>query len=205
MDTQPIIPTDQKPQVVPIEQMVVFELDHEEYAVPILEVKEVIKLPQITQVPNSAASIAGIINLRGKVVPVLDLEKKFNLVRENKTPSEHILVAEAEGGLAFGILVDKVSEVAKIPQSSIKAAPQVIAGKIAADFLKGVVVNQLEGRERIMLLLDLKKILSDKETEGLKTEQIKAADPQTIDSGPSESVTMEKETQPHDQENPAHV
>jgi purine-binding chemotaxis protein CheW len=171
MDTQPIITTDQKQQPAPTEQMVIFELDNEEYAVSILEVREVIKLPQITPVPNSETFISGIINLRGKVVPVLDLEKKFNLARENPTPSQHILIAEGDEGLIFGILVDRVSEVLKIPQTSIKPAPSTLAGKISADFLKGVVASNLESKERIMLILDLKKILSHRETESIKLKQ----------------------------------
>lgn len=158
--------TDEKSQTQPTEQVVVFELDKEEYAVPIGDVQEVVKIPEITPVPNSPEFILGIMNLRGKIVPVLDLEKRFSLVREHEAAPQHIVVTETDDTL-FGVRVDKVTEVLRILQEGIKPTPKMVTSKIAADYLKGVVVieeaDEKNQGERILLLLDLTKILSTEE------------------------------------------
>ena len=148
------------------QQMIVFELDKEEFAVPIKEVREVIKVIEIAAVPQSPPFILGIINLRGKIVPVLDLEKKFNLVREVNTTAQHIMIAEGVNNTMLGILVDRVSEVLKVSPDSIKPTPQVINSKISPDFVKGVIV--LEQPERLLVLLDLQKILTEQEVKILQ-------------------------------------
>jgi len=154
---------------VATEQMVVFELDGEEYAVPILEVKEVVTMvSDITQVPQASENILGIINLRGKIIPVLDLEKKFNLKRDGKRAPEHVLIVET-ASVSFGILVDRVSQVLKVEANSIKPTPRTITSKISSDFVKGVIVLE-QPYERVLLILDLSKTLSQKETEALKKE-----------------------------------
>lgn len=150
------------------QQMVVFELDKEEYAVPITEVQEVVKIPQITPVPQSPEFILGIINLRGKIVPILDMEKWFKLVRENKGIPEHIMVTEDDRGNLFGIQVDKVAEVLKISQNSIQPSPKMITNKIAAEYLKGVAVIKKEDAERVLLILDLQKILTAEDVGGIQ-------------------------------------
>lgn len=139
-------------------QMVVFDLDKEEYAVPIDELKEIIKIPEITPLPSAPEFIKGILNLRGKIVVVIDLEKRFNLNRENKIPSTHIIISEVEGN-SFGIIVDKVSEVLRVPISAVKPSPSLVSTKIHADYLKGVVVLD----NRLIILLDLVKLLQEQE------------------------------------------
>jgi len=144
-----------------IQQYVVFELDNEEYAVPILDVKEVIKFSEITPVPEALSWLSGIINLRGKVIPVLDLEQRFQFSHETKK-RQRILVVEGEDRLPFGILVDEVQEVLKVTQNELKAVPKVINNKISPEFVQGVIVLD-KPKERILLILNLKKILSEKE------------------------------------------
>ncbi len=164
MDTEGINQqqTTQAPQ-----QYVIFELDNEEYAVSILEVKEVMKFSEITPVPQASPWLSGIFNLRGKIIPVLDLEKYFNLSRKTKNGPQRILVVEGELNNLFGILVDQVDEVLKINQDQIKPAPKVVTNKISTDFVKGVIVLQ-QPKDRILLILDLKKILNEKETQNLE-------------------------------------
>jgi len=149
------------------QQYVIFELDKEEYAVSILEVKEVIKFSEITPVPQSSPWLSGILNLRGKIIPVLNLEKYFHFSRKTHEAPQRILVIEDEKNTLFGILVDQVDEVLKVNQDQIKPAPKVVTNKISTDFVKGVIVMD-KPKERILLILDLKKILNEKEAQGLE-------------------------------------
>ena len=120
-------------------QLVVFTLDHEEYAVPIIDLQEIIKVPEITPIPNAPVFIKGILNLRGKIIVVIDLERKFNLLREGETILKHIIITEING-VGFGVLVDEVIEVLNIEKNLIQPAPSLVSSKIHADYLKGVVV-----------------------------------------------------------------
>lgn len=120
-------------------QLVVFDLGTEEYAVPIHDVKEVVKTPEITPVPNSPDFILGIINLRGNIIPILDLQKVFALKSVEKEKQKyHVLVTQTES--PYGILVNKVTEVISVVEGSIQEAPEVTANKIAQDYVQGVVV-----------------------------------------------------------------
>ncbi len=176
--------SDTKTQV-PLIQMVVFELDQEEYAVPILDVTEVIRKSEITPVPQGQTFISGIINLRGKVVPVIDLEKRFSLKHETDSIPTHIIIAEAEKSRAYvGVLVDRVSQVLKVPEDVVKPVPTAVTSKIAKDFLKGVIVlqgeNAKEGAERILLILDLRRILSMEEMEKITGKEVSSQVPNSI-------------------------
>ena len=163
-------------------QIVVFYLDVEEYAVSITDVREVVKVPEIIPVPNSVEFVAGVINLRGKVIPVLDLEKRFGLKRENEQEEKHIIVID-NPKTPFGVMVDEVSEVLRIPSSLVQDAPEAVNSKFGADFVTGVVVVADESdreslaedtgvadvaklsrsRERLVLLLELRNIFSEDE------------------------------------------
>jgi len=154
------------------QQMMIFELDKEEYAVPLTELQSVILVPEITPIPNAPEFIRGILNLRGKIVVVVDLEKRFKLVRENELKPKHIVVVETNGN-QFGVLVDEVKEVLQIPKSSIQPTPDLVSTKIHADYLQGVIVlsDKTKGDvdesdkedSRLLILLDLPKLLQEKE------------------------------------------
>lgn len=152
-------------------QLVIFDLDREEYAVPITDLQEVIKVAEVTPVPNAPGFILGILNLRGRIVVIIDLEKRFGLVREEKIVSSHIIITSVNGSL-FGVSVDKVSEVLRIPTEAIKPPPSLISAKISADYIDGVVVipeapaiSEAENKNgsRLLILIDLKKMLQEKE------------------------------------------
>jgi len=139
-------------------QFVVFSLGGEEYGLPILDVKEIVKTEEITTVPNVPEFIRGIINLRGRIVVVINLEKRFMLQREEEYTGKHIVIAEIGEGI-FGLMVDEVTEVLRMPEENVKPAPPIITKKINVDYLKGV--GTIE--KRLIILLDLQKVLSEAE------------------------------------------
>ena len=160
-------------------QVLVFELDNEEYALNITDLREIISIPDITPIPNAPEFIRGILNLRGKIVVVVDLEKRFGLTRENKIEPKHIVITEVEGN-SFGVIVDNVEEVLRVPQSSIQMTPDLVSSKIHAEYLQGVIVvetektleeecrdikkaDKKESESRLLILLDLQKLLQEKE------------------------------------------
>jgi purine-binding chemotaxis protein CheW len=138
-------------------QIIIFSLDKEEYALPITEVREIIKTPEITPLPNAPSFISGITNVRGKIVTVIDLEKRFNLKRENKLPSNHIIISDL-GDQSYGLIVDAVTEVLTLPKQLIEEAPEPVAEKISADYIQGVAVFE----DRLIMLLNIGEILSEK-------------------------------------------
>jgi len=139
-------------------QLVVFSLGGEEYGLPITEVKEIMKTGEITFVPNAPDFIRGIINLRGKIVVVIDLENRFLIEREKEWKGKHIIIIE-RGENTFGLMVDEVTEVLRLAEEQIKEAPEIITKKIHADYLQGV--GTLENR--LIIILNLDAVLSEEE------------------------------------------
>lgn len=139
-------------------QFVVFNLGGEEYGLEILDVREIVKTGQITMVPNMPDFIRGIINLRGKIVVVIDLEKRFLLQREGEYTGKHIIISLAKENM-FGLLVDEVTEVLRLPEEAVKSAPELITEKIDSKYLTGVGTVE----DRLIILLDVAKVLSEEE------------------------------------------
>ncbi len=131
-------------------QLVVFKLGREEYGVSILQVQEIKRITEITRVPHSPDYIKGVMNLRGSVLPVIDLKKRLNLPPEEYTDDTRIIIIKVED-ITVGMIVDAVSEVTTIDQSNIEP-PQAVVGGIAADYLSGV--GKLENRLLILLNTD---------------------------------------------------
>ncbi len=138
------------------EQFITFLLGEEEYGIGVLEAKEIMNKGQITNVPNMPDFIKGIINLRGKIVIVIDLAKRFSLNTEKITDSKHIIIAVTKDNI-FGLLVDEVTEVLGLPKEKIKPVPKLFTGKIASKYLSSVATLD----DRIIVLLDTNKVLSE--------------------------------------------
>ncbi len=134
-------------------QVVSFRLGVEDYAIEITKVKEIILVEGITKVPQMPHYIEGIINLRGTVIPVLDLRKRFEVGNNDITEHTRIIVTRLEGRI-IGMIVDAVSRVMKIPKANIQPPPETIAC-VAGDYLIGVA--KLD--DRMQLLLDIDKVL----------------------------------------------
>ncbi|MFQ5900990.1 MAG: chemotaxis protein CheW [Thermodesulfobacteriota bacterium] len=135
-------------------QLALFRIGEDEYVVNIMRIKEVIKYQKITHVPKSPPFIEGVINLRGIVVPIVDMRKRFDIPSPSINPKVRIIIMQVEDRI-LGILVDEVSDVIKLPASSIMPPPKIIKG-IEAEFLEGV----CEVKERVLLLLNIDKILT---------------------------------------------
>lgn len=138
-------------------QLVTFNLGKEEFAVPILQIQEINRLVDITKVPKSPDFVEGVINLRGKVIPIIDLRKRFGLPQAELGKYSRVVVINM-GGRMIGLIVDSVSEVLRLSESAIEPAPPIVAG-IDSEYIKGL--GKIEGR--LLILLDLNKILSKEE------------------------------------------
>jgi len=135
-------------------QLVVFNVAKEHYGVSIGSVQEIVRVPDVTEVPDAPIFLEGVINLRGRIVPVVDLRKRLRLQGIEKTKSTRVLITESGGNLV-GLLVDSVSEVLRIQPESIEAPPEMISA-IGVEYITGVAKVE----DRLIILLDLKKILS---------------------------------------------
>ncbi|MEW6488613.1 MAG: chemotaxis protein CheW [Thermodesulfobacteriota bacterium] len=142
-------------------QLVTFHVGDEEFGVEILEVREINRMMEITRVPHAPDFVEGVINLRGQVIPVVDLRKRFGLPAVERDKSARIVVVEL-GDRVVGFLVDSVSEVLRVPRSLVEPPPPIVGG-IDAAYIEAVV--KLE--DRLLILLDLRKLLSRSETQEL--------------------------------------
>ncbi|MFH1769741.1 MAG: chemotaxis protein CheW [Parcubacteria group bacterium] len=140
-----------------LEQLIVFRLGEDEFGVRIEEVREIIKAGIITPIPDSPRFIKGIINIRGEVIITIDLRERFFL-SPPRDPDELHIVVTREAKNPFGLLVDEVTEVMRLPESNIKDTPGLVT-KIHEEYVVGVVVHE----NRLIILLDLKQVLSEDE------------------------------------------
>jgi len=134
-------------------QVVVFRLAQEEYAADILSVQEIIRLLNITRVPRAEKYIEGVINLRGNIIPVLNLHSRFNIEESSDEEDKRIVVFQIDD-IKAGIIVDEVSEVLHIKQDCIEDAA-LNNYSMNADYLKGVAKVD----NRLILILDLQKVI----------------------------------------------
>lgn len=139
-------------------QLVAFILENEEFAVNIQQVREVLKLTRITPLPRSFDFIEGVINLRGDIIPVIDLRKRFGLKNaEERDDNSRIIIVEVEDN-EVGLIVDSVTEVIRLDRELIQLPPSNVAGA-RTDLIQGV--GKLE--DRLIIILNLEKILTSEE------------------------------------------
>ena len=143
-------------------QLVSFNLGTEEFGVDIGAVQEIVRMPEITKVPRSPDFVEGVVNLRGKIIPVVDLRKRFRLPVGEATKSTRIIIVTI-GGKTVGMIVDAVSEVLRLDAASVEPTPEMVASAIDSAFLKGIA--KLDGR--LLILLDLDLILDQEEAQAL--------------------------------------
>jgi purine-binding chemotaxis protein CheW len=143
-------------------QLVVFQLGAEFYGVDIARVHEIIRLQSITRVPRAPAFVEGVINLRGKVIPVVDLRRRFGLESSEHTRASRIVVVEI-GDNVVGVIVDGVSEVLRVTGASVEPPSPVVAG-IESEYIHGIA--KLD--DRLVILLDLDRVLALTERRALE-------------------------------------
>ena len=139
------------------QQLVIFELADEQYGLDIASVESIIKIQGITAVPQAPAFVEGVTNLRGVVLPVIDLRKRFSLPSTEKNKETRIVVVEM-GDTTVGMVVDAVTEVLRISSDSIDP-PSPLVTTVDSTFITGIAKVE----ERLIILLDLGKVLSVQE------------------------------------------
>lgn len=156
-------------------QLVSFVVGAEEYAIPILAVQEINRMMAITRVPQSPPFVEGVINLRGKVIPVVDLRKRFGMPINENTGDERIIVVEVQGATearVIGFTVDKVNRVLRIGSEIVEPAPAMACGA-DSEYVAGV--GKLD--EGLLILLSLDKLFSPRELELAASAASDAASP----------------------------
>jgi len=138
-----------------LEQLVVFTLSNESFGMDIGKVSGIERMMAITKVPRSPEFVEGVVNLRGRVIPVVDLRKVFCLPAGEETKDTRIVVVDIRGQ-HIGCLVDEVSEVLRIPSDSVEPPSSLVTSSTSCDYLLGIA--KLEGR--MIILLDLDEVLS---------------------------------------------
>ncbi|MEM9066237.1 MAG: chemotaxis protein CheW [Planctomycetota bacterium] len=144
-------------------QFVTFEVAGEEFAVDILSVHEINRMIDLTRVPQSPPEVEGVINLRGKIIPVIDLRRRFSMPEAERNEHSRIIVVEVHGRV-IGFIVDRVHEVLRISPSIVEAAPPMV-GSIDSDFISGV--GKLD--DRLLIMLDLERLFTANSIDAIDT------------------------------------
>ena len=161
MEETTIKVSDKDQQSSEVLQLVGFQLGNEEYGIDILKVQEINRVTDITKIPQSPDFVEGVINLRGNIIPIIDLRKRFHMPEREHDRQTRIVVGEIDDR-TVGFIVDAVSEVIRLPVNTVEPPPPIVSGG-KAEYIKGV--GKLE--DRLLMLLDIDKILTGSEKENL--------------------------------------
>ena len=146
-----------------LKQFISFSIGEEEYGLELLRVKEVIRIREITWLPKAPSFVKGIINLRGDVIPIIDLRDKFGLEAKEATAMTRVIVVEVEERM-IGMVVDSASQVVRIPADQIDPPPPMLGG-FSQEFITGV--GKLD--DKLIILLNTDAILTMEEINALST------------------------------------
>jgi purine-binding chemotaxis protein CheW len=174
------------------EQMVVFKLAGEQFGVRIIQVQEINRLSKITKVPRAPRFVEGVINLRGDVIPLIDLRKRFDIESKEHNEFTRVIVSDINNK-KIGIIVDEVLEVLRIPANLLEQAPDIVQENEMQSFMDGIA--KLD--KRMIMLLNLENILLEKEWQRLETlsagEANKAETPKTQNKSKEEKPKLKKQ------------
>lgn len=145
--------------------LVTFRLGSGEYAIDIMQAKEIIKMEKITLIPNAPYFVEGVINLRGNIIPIIDLKKRFNLEESEGDKNTGIIIAKIED-VDMGIMIDSVSKVVSMSNSDIQPPPSMLQG-IGQRYIKGV--GKME--DKLLVVLDLDKLFTNEEDDSGSEEE----------------------------------
>jgi purine-binding chemotaxis protein CheW len=142
-------------------QLVTFQISEELYGIDIMDVKEIVRVQDIRSIPNAPGYVEGLFNLRGEIIPIISLHKRFHLKKAQMGEDEELLsgfiIIEIDG-MKLGVIIDKVERVVSIEAADIQPPPQILNG-IGAEYIQGV-VNRENG---YLIILDIMKLFSAKE------------------------------------------
>jgi len=142
-------------------QLVTFQISEELYGVDIMDVKEIVRVQDIRSIPNAPGYVEGLFNLRGEIIPIISLHKRFHLRKAQLGEDDELLsgfIIIDIDGMKLGVIIDKVERVVSIEAQNIQPPPQVLTG-IGSEYIQGV-VNRESG---YLILLDIRKLFSAKE------------------------------------------
>ena len=142
-------------------QLVTFQISEETYGVDIMDVKEIVRVQEIRSIPNAPGYVEGLFNLRGEIIPIISLHKRFHLKKAQLGEDEELLsgfIIIDIDGMKLGVIIDKVERVVSIEAQEIQPPPQMLSG-IGAEYIQGV-LNRETG---YLILLDIRKLFSAKE------------------------------------------
>lgn len=142
-------------------QFVSFVMENELYGIDIFNTQEIIRIPEITPIPNSLEYVEGIINLRGDIIPVINLEKKFHIV---STGNKNEIIIIRSHNVKLGILVNKVFRVVQVEDGEVAPPPSILSG-IEEEYIQGV--TRIEDG-RLVILLDIEKMFFEEELKNLQ-------------------------------------
>ena len=148
-------------------QLVTFKIGNETYGIDIMDVKEIVSLSEIRTIPGAPSYLAGIMNLRGVIIPIIDLHSRFQLEKQNLSEDEELLsgyIIINIDGFKIGIVIDKVSRVLNVDQCDIQAPPQMMSG-IGSEYIKGVIHIE----EEYLVFLDIRRIFNSQELQKINT------------------------------------
>ncbi|HID11269.1 MAG TPA: chemotaxis protein CheW [Candidatus Latescibacteria bacterium] len=151
-------------------ELVGFKLEGEEFGVPIQSVREIIRMQNVTRVPHAPEFVEGVINLRGQVVPIVDLRKRLGMPPKESDRLTRIIIVEPDGELA-GFIVDSVTEVLRLRGDQIEPPPEM-AVRVEQRYITAV--GKLD--DRLLILLDLQQILSPEEREQVRSSRLNKLD-----------------------------
>ncbi|WP_295161518.1 chemotaxis protein CheW [uncultured Brachyspira sp.] len=158
-EQQSVESTENRADIEDSTNLVTFRLGNGEYAIDIMQAKEIIKMEKITLIPNAPEFVEGVINLRGNIIPIIDLKKRFNLEETEGDKNTGIIIVKIED-VDMGIIIDAISKVVSISNSDIQPPPPVLSG-IGQKYIKGV--GKLE--DKLLVVLDLEKLFASDEEE----------------------------------------
>lgn len=147
-------------------QLVTFQLSEELYGIDIMEVKEIVRLQEIRAIPNAPAYVEGLYNLRGEIIPIINLHKRFHLkhaaLGEDAELLSGFIIIEV-AGMKLGVIIDKIERVTPIEANEIKPPPQMLSG-IGTEYIQGV-VNQKNG---YLIILDIRRLFNARELQKIE-------------------------------------
>lgn len=145
-----------------IKKVIVFQINNEEYTVPVDQVGSIERMMPITRVPGTSAFVKGVLNLRGVVTPVIDLRERFGLPFKEADERTRIITVTV-GELNVGLIVDAANDVLDLDETEVEPPPEIV-GTVEAEYIQGVAKQE----HRLLILLNLEKILSEEEAKSLQ-------------------------------------